>query len=557
MRALVDDLEHTPAAGAVGPCFLFPDNTIQEAGAAIDEGGFPVRFGRGHSAENAEFLVPEYVDYVSAATLLLTRELFMAVGGFDLAYEPAYYEDVDLCFKIRSVGRKVHYCPDAKVIHIEGSAANNDPIAESRRKALGDLNREKFTSRWGAYLKNRSDADLESVSRSLRYNEASRLERRACAEAGRKVAAVFTPFALTPGGGERYLLTLASALAADYAVNIVTPHPYSYLRLLSLGHEFSIDLSACKLMTEKEFLLGPCPDFMVTMGNHVVPPLAARAATSIYICQFPFPMPTEVIRDTKRLLEGYRSIISYSEYAKAHIVARLSAFQLPTRPVEVIYPPVPSIGGDAGRKKPIILSVGRFFLGGHSKRHDVMISTFRALIERSDAELELHLAGSSMPTPENIDHLNHLREMAEGLPVVFHVNAPAEELFGLYRDAAIYWHGTGLETDLDRRPEEAEHFGISIVEAMSAQCVPLAFNAGGPREIITHAVDGFLYGSREELMEMTCQLFREESLVQRQVTGRAAGQRAAAFSPYNFIAKIRGIAAYPPSPVLSGRGRSA
>jgi glycosyltransferase involved in cell wall biosynthesis len=128
LKSLVDDLKHAPAAGAVGPLFLFPDNIIQEAGAVVDERGYPVRFGRGHSTEHTEFLVPKYVDYVSAATLLLTRELFITVGGFDLAYEPAYYEDTDLCFKIRAMGRKVHYCPEAKVIQLRDLPPTMTPL---------------------------------------------------------------------------------------------------------------------------------------------------------------------------------------------------------------------------------------------------------------------------------------------------------------------------------------------------------------------------------------------------------------------------------------------
>jgi hypothetical protein len=167
------------------------------------------------------------------------------------------------------------------------------------------------------------------VSRSLRRYRTCGEEGHARAEGGSKAAAVFTPYPLTPGGGERYLLTLASALTADYAVTIVTPHPYSYVRLRSLAHEFSVDLSACKLIAENEFLLAPCPDLMVAMGNQVIPPIAARATNSIFMCQFPFPMRKEDIEDTKRLLEGYRLIIANSEYAKAHILARLSAFQLP------------------------------------------------------------------------------------------------------------------------------------------------------------------------------------------------------------------------------------
>jgi GT2 family glycosyltransferase len=201
LQSLVDALQHTPAAGAVGPCLLFPDNHIKEAGAAIDEAGYPVHFGRGQGADLTELLVPKYVDYVSAATLLLTRELFVMVGGFDLAYEPSSYEDADLCLKIRALGLKAHYCPESKVILAAASSADDNPVAESRSKALEDLNRGKFTSRWGAFLKSRSDADLERGRRSLPRYETDGKRRHTHAQADKKTAALFTPFALTPGGG--------------------------------------------------------------------------------------------------------------------------------------------------------------------------------------------------------------------------------------------------------------------------------------------------------------------------------------------------------------------
>ena len=44
------------------------------------------------------------VDYCSAACFLTTREIFDRISGFDPIFEPAYYEDVDLCFKIACLG---------------------------------------------------------------------------------------------------------------------------------------------------------------------------------------------------------------------------------------------------------------------------------------------------------------------------------------------------------------------------------------------------------------------------------------------------------------------
>ena len=43
--------------------------------------------------------------------------------------------------------------------------------------------------------------------------------------------------------------------------------------------------------------------------------------------------------------------------------------------------------------------------------------------------------------------------VAVGLPVVFHVNAAPQLLDSLYQEAAIYWHGTGLQEDLKKSPE--------------------------------------------------------------------------------------------------------
>ena len=104
LRALHDALAAEPEAGVAGPCFLNPDGSIREAGAMIDAFGYPVPLGRGLAGNAAAFQEPRDVDYISAATLLMPRELYLRAGGCDLAYEPARYEDADLCFKSSRFG---------------------------------------------------------------------------------------------------------------------------------------------------------------------------------------------------------------------------------------------------------------------------------------------------------------------------------------------------------------------------------------------------------------------------------------------------------------------
>jgi glycosyltransferase involved in cell wall biosynthesis len=146
-----------------------------------------------------------------------------------------------------------------------------------------------------------------------------------------------------------------------------------------------------------------------------------------------------------------------------------------------------------------------------------------------------------MPTAEDIDYLATLRRLANGLPVFFYVNVAPDDLIGLYQKAEIYWHGTGLGADLEQEPEKAEHFGISLVEAMSAACVVFAYGSGGPCEIITDGVDGFLYSSIEILAKRTQQLIAE-SECSREAIGRAAGRRAADFSTSRFNSHVRRLA---------------
>ncbi len=401
--------------------------------------------------------------------------------------------------------------------------------------------------RWSPYLQTRSEDDLPQIQKCIHASNGRGADGSLLVSKIRpnsETAAIYTPFALTPGGGERYILTLAKALTEHSKVTIVSPHPYSHLRLQSLGREFDLDLARCETTTYAEFLRGPRPALMFCLGNHIEPPVAAHGVQTWYHCQFPFPRDIKGA-GSQNFLPGYHGIIVNSEYTRGHVLRALRTHELPSVPVEVIYPPVVAVRGNADLKKNIILNVGRFFVGGHSKRQDIMIEAFRKL-SKVCKDLELHLAGSSIPEPAHIQYLNELQKRAEGLPVKFHVNPTKDTLSGLYRDAAMYWHGTGGGTDLEREPESAEHFGISIVEAMSAECVPLVLNAGGPREIITHGLDGFLYDTREQLVDWTAELLRTSDVARRIETGRAAGTAARRYTVERFVADIHRLVGLSP-----------
>jgi GT2 family glycosyltransferase len=71
------------------------------------------------------------VDWVSGACMLVRRDAFEAVGGFDERYF-LYWEDADLCRRLRARGFHVRYVPGAVAVHRVGQSSKTAPAASIR-----------------------------------------------------------------------------------------------------------------------------------------------------------------------------------------------------------------------------------------------------------------------------------------------------------------------------------------------------------------------------------------------------------------------------------------
>ncbi|HZT57203.1 MAG TPA: glycosyltransferase [Pyrinomonadaceae bacterium] len=146
LENLVETIESDERAGAVGSLFLYPDGRIQEAGAIVWSNGEAFHYGWGRSPEDRRFAFAREVDYCSGASLLVRKDLFDRLGGFDRRYAPAYYEDTDICMGVRSLGFKVVYQPRSRLVHYEGATAGTDTRTGFKRFQV--VNREKFYEKW-------------------------------------------------------------------------------------------------------------------------------------------------------------------------------------------------------------------------------------------------------------------------------------------------------------------------------------------------------------------------------------------------------------------------
>ena len=156
-EAMITAVSADPQVGAVGSMLIFPDGTIQEAGAIIWSDASCYSYGRGEDPTDDRFNFLREVDYCSAASLLIRRSLFEEIGGFDMRYAPAYYEDTDLCMSVRSKGYKVVYQPGSKVVHFEGATAGKSTASGFKR--FQEINRSKFVEKWQATLSTHHSPD--------------------------------------------------------------------------------------------------------------------------------------------------------------------------------------------------------------------------------------------------------------------------------------------------------------------------------------------------------------------------------------------------------------
>ena len=147
---LIQTIEDDPLVGAVGSMFLYPDGSIQEAGGIVWQNGAADHYGWSASPDDRLFNFAREVDYCSAASMLIRTEIFNSLGGFDRLFAPAYYEDVDLCFGVRSLGFKVIYQPTSRLVHFEGVTAGSDTTRGFKKYQL--TNRAKFVEKWRAVL---------------------------------------------------------------------------------------------------------------------------------------------------------------------------------------------------------------------------------------------------------------------------------------------------------------------------------------------------------------------------------------------------------------------
>ena len=134
LQALRNYLEGHPQAAIIGPRILNPDGTLQTScfhfptpfhiflyvsGLYRWIPRLPILKQRTLQKMTNESARP--VPWILGAAFAFRRETFQAIGGFDENFF-LYFEEVDLCYRLFSQGKQIHFVPEAEIIHVGGAS---------------------------------------------------------------------------------------------------------------------------------------------------------------------------------------------------------------------------------------------------------------------------------------------------------------------------------------------------------------------------------------------------------------------------------------------------
>jgi GT2 family glycosyltransferase len=145
-----------PDVGAVGARLWFSNRTLQHAGVILGIGGIAGHIHQGLPRQRPGYQARAHLTQefsaVTAACMLMRRDVFEQVGGFDAEAFAVDFNDVDLCLRIRRAGYRVIWTPHAELYHHESATRGANLSDEQRARHAREA--RCMRERWAHRLDN-------------------------------------------------------------------------------------------------------------------------------------------------------------------------------------------------------------------------------------------------------------------------------------------------------------------------------------------------------------------------------------------------------------------
>lgn len=155
LAAMLQGIVDRPEVGVLGPRLMNPDGStypscrvVPKMGVAIGHAVFGLfsdnnRFSRAYKLIDVDHAAAREVDWVSGAAMVVRREAFDQIGGFDEGFF-MYVEDLDLCSRLRGAGWKSFYDPSSQMLHHVAGSSRRYPYKMIRHHHFSLI---RFTAR--------------------------------------------------------------------------------------------------------------------------------------------------------------------------------------------------------------------------------------------------------------------------------------------------------------------------------------------------------------------------------------------------------------------------
>jgi glycosyltransferase involved in cell wall biosynthesis len=334
-------------------------------------------------------------------------------------------------------------------------------------------------------------------------------------------AAIVNPYLDTLGGGERYSFAVANALVKlgyevdfEWGTNTIFPKKFwkpgegkegetpINIEPKKFESRFGIKLNSVNFVEDVN--RGDNYEVCFWVSDGSIPTLKARKNF------LHFQVPFHGVNG-KSLLNRMKMIRISRVICNSNFTKKIIDEEYGVKSV-VIYPPVDVEKIKAKREKQnVILYVGRFSELKQAKRQDVLIDAFKKFYRLGYRNWKLVLAGGVEVGADK--YIEKLKKKVKDYPIEIVGSPDFNKIRELFGHAKIYWSASGYGVNEENTPEAVEHFGITVVEAMSGGAIPIIYNAGGHREIIDDSVNGFLWRDIDEMVQKTIKVIEDERLM--------------------------------------------
>ena len=299
-------------------------------------------------------------------------------------------------------------------------------------------------------------------------------------------ALVHNPYWDSLGGGERYTATFVKLLLDHgWQVEIKWPQNISS----EIKDRFGIDISSSNFVSD---LRSSIYDLVFWLSDGSLPTSLAKKT----IVHFQFPFHNVGGKSFSNLIKSrFYKFVSNSLFTKQVIDKE---FKIDST---VIYPPIDTSLFIPGKKQNLILYIGRFSHLTQLKGQNILINSFKHIHKQIPGWKLVLAGGTTVGTDRST--IDELRKSSQNFPIEIIADPSFKRIQNLCSTAKIFWSASGYSAD---KAIQTEHFGITVVEAMSAGAVPIITNLGGHKEIVDDSQNGYLWDTPAQLEKITLEL---------------------------------------------------